>query len=108
MLIDHLDAHASGMPLTQNGAPGYRNEFQNRLDSIGYPQDTRNVSMINGSGIGNIFPDLEGNAVYPNYISMEGDIDAGTVIGVINTRLKIKAKFMPYAEIGRASCRERW
>lgn len=97
MLIDHLDAHASGMPLTQNGAPGYRNEFQNRLDSIGYPQDTRNVSMINGSGIGNIFPDLEGNAVYPNYISMEGDIDAGTVIGVINTRLKIKAKFMPYA-----------
>jgi hypothetical protein len=97
MLVDHLDAHGNSMPLTPHGAPGYHNEFQHRLDSIGYPQETRNVSMINGSGIRNIFPDIDGNAVYPDYTVMEGDIDAGTVLGIVNTRLKIKAKFMPSA-----------
>ena len=97
MLVDHMDAHTSGMPLTPHGAPGYHDEFQNRLASIGYPQNTRNVSMTNGSGFGNIFPDKDGNPVYPDYIVMEGDINAGTILGIMNTRLKLKAKFMPYA-----------
>lgn len=97
MLVDHIDAHGSGMPLTPHGAPGYHDEFQHRLDSIGFPLDTRNVSMTNGSGIGHIFDDLDGNQVYPTYPVIDGNIDAGTVLGIMNTRLKLHAEFMPYA-----------
>lgn len=97
MLVDHIDAHGSGMPLTPHGAPGYHDEFQHRLDSIGFPQNIRNVSMTNGSGFGNIFDDLDGDPVYPSYPVIDGNIDAGVVLGVMNTRLKLHAEFMPYA-----------
>ena len=96
MLVDHIDAHGSGSPLTPAGAPIYFNAFQNRMSTVGYPQNTRNISITNGSGTGEIFPDLYGNSVYPSYSILDGDVDAGTVFG-LNTRLKVKAKFMPYA-----------
>lgn len=96
MLVDHIDAHGSGLPNTPAGAPGYFDEFQARMAALGYPQSTRNIAITNGSGLGNIFPDLEGNAVYPGYVIADGDIDAGTVLGM-STRLKVKARFMPEA-----------
>lgn len=62
MLIDHADGHlASGSTYAFNpnitlptGAPSYRNVFQNELNVIGYPQNTRRVSISNGSGVGQL------------------------------------------------------
>lgn len=60
MLVDHLIAHLAGgsqtdqdpTKLLPEGAPGFRDAFQAELDALGFPQNVRNVSMINGSGIG--------------------------------------------------------
>ncbi len=60
MLVDHLVAHLAGgsqtdqdpTKLLPEGAPDFRDAFQTELDALGFPQNVRNVSMINGSGIG--------------------------------------------------------
>jgi hypothetical protein len=60
MLVDHLNAHllpgsdfeqdpASVLPA---GAPGFRDAFQAELDALGFPQNVRNIAMVNGSGLG--------------------------------------------------------
>lgn len=60
MLIDHYSAHLQGGStflqdpslVTPAGAPNFRDEFQNELDTMGFPQDTRNIAISNGSSIG--------------------------------------------------------
>ncbi len=60
MLLDHLLGHLlAGSDFEQDptkvlplGAPGFRNEFQAELDALGFPNNVRNVTMINGSGNG--------------------------------------------------------
>jgi len=60
MLIDHYLGHveADGYTLLTPavtlpaGAPNFRNEFQTELDAMGLPQTVRNVTIINGSGLG--------------------------------------------------------
>jgi len=57
MLIDHLLGHlAAGSDLEQDpnlllpfGAPNFRDAFQQELDALGFPQNVRNVTMINGA-----------------------------------------------------------
>ncbi|MDB2587082.1 T9SS type A sorting domain-containing protein [Flavobacteriaceae bacterium] len=57
MLVDHLSGHLlAGSDLEQDpnlllpeGAPNFRNEFQQELDALGFPQNVRNVTMINGA-----------------------------------------------------------
>lgn len=58
MLIDHYLGHLlAGSDFEQDpnlllpvGAPDFREAFQSELDNLGFPQQIRNVSMINGSG----------------------------------------------------------
>jgi hypothetical protein len=60
MLYDHLAGHLlSGSTFEQDptlllpaGAPNFRDAFQAELDAIGFPQQVRNVAMVNGSAIG--------------------------------------------------------
>lgn len=60
MLYDHLSGHLlSGSTFEQDptlvlpaGAPNFRAAFQAELDALGFPQNVRNVAMINGSGQG--------------------------------------------------------
>ncbi len=60
MLVDHYLAHLlAGSAYEQDpalllpmGAPGFRDVFQTELDNLGFPQQTRNIAMINGSAIG--------------------------------------------------------
>jgi hypothetical protein len=71
MLIDHLEGHlqtgslfefnTASNSLLPTGAPNYRTEFQNELNSMGFPLNTRNVSISNGAGNGanNYSPDFE-------------------------------------------------
>ena len=60
MLVDHYLAHIDigAGPIAQtgsnlpSGAPNFRDAFQTELDNMGFPQNVRNVAMINGSGTG--------------------------------------------------------
>lgn len=60
MLIDHFEGHLlPGDPfefdptiVLPTGAPNFRDAFQNELDAMGYPQNTRNIAISNGSGSG--------------------------------------------------------
>lgn len=60
MLIDHFEGHLlPGDPVEfdptivlPTGAPNFRDAFQSELDAMGFPQNTRNVSISNGSGLG--------------------------------------------------------
>ncbi len=69
MLIDHYSAHLlAGSTYEQDpalllpmGASGFRDVFQTELDNLGFPQQTRNVAMINGSNNGTMigYPGIE-------------------------------------------------
>ncbi|PKP24291.1 MAG: hypothetical protein CVU03_13010 [Bacteroidetes bacterium HGW-Bacteroidetes-2] len=60
MLIDHFEGHLlPGDPaefdptiVLPTGSPNFRNAFQAELNAMGYPQNTRNISISNGSGFG--------------------------------------------------------
>jgi len=48
MLVHH---HLSGSE-TPQGAPGFRNRFQNELDALGMPKNLRKIALNNGSILG--------------------------------------------------------
>ena len=58
MLLDHIDGHLlPGDPVEfdptivlPTGAPNFRTVFQNELNTLGFPQQTRNIAISNGSG----------------------------------------------------------
>jgi len=60
MLYDHLLGHLEAGSSTQQdptklspaGAPDFRDAFQAELDALGFPENVRNVAMVNGSGDG--------------------------------------------------------
>ncbi len=60
MLYDHLLAHLQAgsdylqdpNKLLPEGAPNFRDAFQAELDALGFPQNVRNVAMVNGSSQG--------------------------------------------------------
>lgn len=49
MLINHYLSGNEGLPA---GAPGFRDRFQNELNTIGFPKQCRNIAMLNGSIMG--------------------------------------------------------
>jgi Secretion system C-terminal sorting domain/PGAP1-like protein len=107
MLVDHFDAHttniagvtnptvpSTGLPLIPTGFPNVRNNFQNRMNTLGFPQSTRNVAITNGSGVGAIFNSIANGPVFPGFDLINSTINTGQVAGV-NTRAITKCKFMP-------------
>lgn len=58
MLIDHFEGHLQSgsafefdsSKLLPVGSPNYRTVFQNELNTMGFPQNTRNVAIVNGAG----------------------------------------------------------
>jgi len=62
MLIDHFSTHIQdGSTFEQDpsillpiGATNFRDAFQSELDAMGFPQQTRNISIANGSSNGTI------------------------------------------------------
>jgi hypothetical protein len=80
MLWDHFESHLSdGIAEfdNNNALPQphpFFSVFYNAIDSVNsfeYPQNTRNVSMINGSGSLNPYFDINGNAVNPGFQSLD-------------------------------------
>ncbi len=60
MLIDHYLGHVDGSGVEQTGsnlpvgAPNFRDAFQTELDGMGFPQNTRNIAVSNGSSQGTL------------------------------------------------------
>ncbi len=60
MLMDHYSGHLlAGSDFEQDpslllpiGAPNFRDAFQTEMDDLGFPNNVRNVSIVNGSGNG--------------------------------------------------------
>jgi Secretion system C-terminal sorting domain len=111
MLIDHFDAHTTsiigvnnpvvpttGLPLVPTGCPNYRTNFQNRMNTLGFPQTTRNVAMTNGSGLGALFNSITNTPVTPGFDLINSTIDTGAVSGV-NTRAVTFCEYMPNAGV---------
>jgi len=98
MLIDHYLGHLeSGSSFLQDpglvlpiGAPGFRDDFQTEIDDMGFPQNTRNISMVNGSGLG----ELTGS---PGLSLINHEFDTGLVAGLFPTRATIGINFTPLA-----------
>ncbi len=87
MVIDHYSAHlAAGSDFEQDpnlllpdGAPGFRDEFQTELDNLGFPQDVRNVNMINGSGTG-VMTGIPGMLVLDTTLDLGNNITADIIL----------------------------
>ncbi|OUR94448.1 hypothetical protein A9Q87_02070 [Flavobacteriales bacterium 34_180_T64] len=103
MLIDHYLSHLQGGSLFLQdptmtfplGAPNFRDAFQNELDAMGFPQNTRNVSMINGSGVEDVMGSGEAHqSGTPGMNLIDHIFDTGVVKG-FNTRAIIKTYFTP-------------
>jgi hypothetical protein len=64
MLLDHFEGHLLSGNITDfdqtsarllpTGHPTHRNVFQNELNTIGFPQKTRNIAISNGAGNGSM------------------------------------------------------
>uniref|UniRef100_UPI00404A6142 T9SS type A sorting domain-containing protein n=1 Tax=Gelidibacter sp. TaxID=2018083 RepID=UPI00404A6142 len=96
MLLDHYLGHVDGSGVEQTpgshppvGAPNFRTTFQSELDAMGFPQNTRNVSIVNGSGIGT-------QTGSPGLTLIDHTFDTGVVSG-FSTRALIDTKFTPAA-----------
>ena len=96
MLVDHFSSHLSGgstflqdpTKLQPEGATNFRDAFQAELDAMGFPQTTRNVTVINGSGIG-------ATTGTPGASIINHTFDTG--VQVFPTQAIISANFTPAA-----------
>ncbi len=100
MLIDHYLGHVDATGIQQNnaahtpkGAPNFRDAFQGELDAMGLPQNTRNIAISNGSGVGQ----MTGS---PGMELLKHTFDTGTInVGGIPlaTRANVTVRFAPAA-----------
>ncbi|WMI68400.1 T9SS type A sorting domain-containing protein [Mangrovimonas sp. YM274] len=97
MLIDHYLGHLqSGSDVDQDptitlpvGAPNFRDVFQTEINTMGMPQDSRNVAIVNGSGTG----EMTGT---PGMELINHAFDTG-VVGTSQTQATIAINFAPLA-----------
>ncbi|WP_223032859.1 esterase/lipase family protein [Hanstruepera marina] len=101
MLIDHYLAHVDGSGYNQAaithtpiGAPNFRDAFQTELDGMGFPQDTRNVSITNGSGTGQMTGTPGAELINHTFDTGSAEVPP---FGTVNTRAIITVNFAPLA-----------
>ena len=104
MLTDQFEPHITNSDgvtfnssLATPRAHPFKNTFDNSLNSFntsGFPEQTRNVSIINGSGSNNRYPDNTANSnnLVPGSKILDADIDVMT-----GADMKIKTYFTPAA-----------
>ena len=107
MLVDHLESHLMGGSLVEFDpalvlpAPHpWKSIFDtgiNALTANGFPQLTRNVAIINGSGIGNPFQDKFGGDVTPGFNLLD---DSFTIDAATSTVANLEVNYTPAAASG--------
>ncbi|MBC3845133.1 T9SS type A sorting domain-containing protein [Winogradskyella echinorum] len=107
LLTDHLEAHLSGVDLvtfnptlTLPIAHPFRTVFETNINSLtpsGFPETTRNVSIINGSGINNSYFAVgnTGPTVTNGYSVMNTTLNVP--IGIFTADINIEVNFTPAA-----------
>ncbi|MAB49925.1 MAG: hypothetical protein CMC05_14980 [Flavobacteriaceae bacterium] len=109
LLIDHFEAHLqSGSPvnfdpaLTLPQAHPFRTQFESNINSFnlsGFPENTRNVAIINGSGIGSSYFAMgsSGPTVTNSYsvINTSFNVPAGSFTATVD----VEINFTPAANI---------
>ena len=83
LLVHHYLANSK----TPAGAPGFHDRFFNDLDAMGLPQNTRNISVVNGVQTG-----LNINPVGGRYVDLI--VETGTFFP-IGARIKAKLDYTP-------------
>lgn len=100
LLIDHYLGHVAANGVSQDnsvhtpkGAPNFREAFQTELDAMGFPQNTRNVAITNGSGVGQMTgtPGME----LINHTFDTGIINVGGL--PVHSRAMVAVHFAPMA-----------
>ena len=105
MLTDNYETHLLGgsdvefdpAKLTPEAHP-WRNTFMtsmNGLTTSGFPETTRNVSIINGSGIGNPYQDKLGGDIDPGFIVIDDIFDVAPL-----TTGELEVRFTPATASG--------
>jgi hypothetical protein len=102
LLIDHLEPHlldpntdvySFDPSLTLPIAHPYRIEFESRINSFtsnGFPENTRNVSIINGSGIGSPYLAADGTTPVTNgFTIVDTTIPVDGPLGPVNVDIEI-------------------
>ncbi|MFD2543453.1 T9SS type A sorting domain-containing protein [Lacinutrix gracilariae] len=104
MLTDQFEPHITNSDgvtfnnsLATPRAHAFKNIFYTNLNNLttsGYPELTRNVSIINGSGNNSRYPDNTNNSndLLPGSKILDADIDVMT-----GAELKVDTRFTPYA-----------
>jgi Secretion system C-terminal sorting domain/PGAP1-like protein/PKD-like domain len=82
MLLHHFLANSQ----TPQGAPGFHETFYSALDAMGFPQQTRNIAVVNGTANG-----IPINTPGQQYINAE----AGASVLAVGAKAKIKLKYAP-------------
>jgi len=110
LLIDHFEPHLlSGNPvdfdpsLTLPTPHPFRTTFENDINSLtsnGFPQNIRNVAIINGSGIGSPYFAADGTTPVTNGftvvdVTLPVEIDTG--FGTVTIDIEIDINFTPEA-----------
>ncbi|WP_339754507.1 T9SS type A sorting domain-containing protein [uncultured Winogradskyella sp.] len=96
LLVDHFESHLSGAdaftfdPLLTLPQPhSFRTTFESGVS--GFPENVRNVAIINGSGIGNTYLAKDGITPVTNGFTMVNTtlpVDSG-VIGIIDVEIEL-------------------
>lgn len=102
MLVDHFESHITdsdgvtfNSSLTLPVSHPFKELFFNRLNSLsasGYPENLRKINMINGSGIGLPYQDINGNNILPGRQVVDVSIDVTT-----GTEAFLEVNFTPYS-----------
>lgn len=100
MLIDHFESHLENgsnvefdVNIVEPVAHPWRTIFMNDMNSLtadGFPQDTRNVAMTNGSGIGSPYQDKNGADILPGFNVIDETLDVAPL-----TTAEIEVNFTP-------------
>ena len=103
MLVDHFEAHLQNGSIADFDptkllpeAHPWRTIFQNGINSLttsGFPENTRNVSIINGSGIGTPYYDKMDNPISPGFSLINNTFNVPSA--PLPTTAEIEINFTP-------------
>ena len=100
LLIDHFEAHLSGVDafsfdnaLTLPKAHPFRAVFETNINSLtgsGFPENVRNIAVINGSGIGSAYLAKDGITPVTNGFTIaDTTLPVQTPLGTINVDIEM-------------------
>ena len=108
MLVDHFEAHLEDGSVADFDAAKllpeahpWRTIFNDNINGLttsGFPENTRNISIINGSGIGMSYNDKTDNPISPGFSVINSTFNVPDV--PVQTNVEIEINFTPDIDSG--------